>query len=157
MKALVRLALAGLLALASPPAHADPYTIFDDGGGIIVKYVRKYADMRDNHMKLQVAGECASACTLFLGIMPATDYCVMPTARLGFHTASTRTESKGKVTYEYAQEFSYLMFSLYPVYVRKVIKSLGWDGDKDGAHPGMVWVEGDDLSKIAPICEKDGP
>src|SRR4051812_2532937 len=99
MKAMVRLALAGLLALGSLPAHADPYTIFDDGGGIIVKYVRKYTDMRDNHMKLQVAGECASACTLFLGILPVTQYCVMPTARLGFHTASTRTERKGKVTY----------------------------------------------------------
>ncbi|WP_316196596.1 hypothetical protein [Bradyrhizobium sp. SZCCHNS3053] len=153
MKSLLHLVLAGLLTAGLLPARAETYTIHDDGGGVIVKYVRRYSDMRDNHQKIEVAGECASACTLFLGLLPETQYCVRPTARLGFHTATAITRARnGKETFEYAPELSYLMFSLYPYKVRKLVKSLGWDGDDNKPHPDLVWVEGDNLEKIAPIC-----
>jgi hypothetical protein len=158
MKTLLRLAFAGLLALAPVAASAAILVLIQDGGGIITDYVRKYSDMRDSGVKLVVAGECASACTLFLGIMPPSQYCVTEAARLGFHTATEqRKMPDGKIKVSHAGEMSYLMFSLYPVQVRKLVKKLGWDGDKpEIEHRELVYIEGEDLQKVAPICKRDG-
>jgi hypothetical protein len=141
MKALKSLALAGLMMIAAVvPSHA--LIIKDDPGGIIVDFVKKYSDIRDRGERVIVDGECVSACTIFLGIVPKSNYCITPVARLGFHTASLRTKfPNGKVKWEHAAEFSALMWNLYPGKVRSYLKRVGWNGDNpDIAHPDVVFV-----------------
>lgn len=149
MKILARLALAGLLALGVLPAHAD-VVVNNDGGGVIVDYIRKYSDIRRSGEKLVVSGYCASACTLFLGILPTYQYCFAEGARLGFHSASFKFPD-GR--YEHATEFSALMFNIYPPHVRRIIKMLGWNGDRpEIPHPEMVWASGKVLRAMGPYC-----
>jgi hypothetical protein len=157
MKALQSLALAGLMmAAAVVPSHA--LTIEYDPGGVIVDFVKKYSDIRDRGEKVVVDGECDSACTIFLGIVPKENYCVTANAKLGFHTASVRiVEKGGKVHFEHAEEFSALMWNLYPGEVRKVLKRVGWNGDDPTiAHPQIVYL-GPGLLEVLNIARECTP
>ncbi|MCA1379415.1 hypothetical protein I6F34_01095 [Bradyrhizobium sp. BRP05] len=152
MKTLLRLALAGLLALAPMGASATT-VVYSDPGGVIVDYIKKYSDMRDAGEKLVIAGPCASACTLFLGILPKQNYCMAKGARLGFHTATVRIVENGKERFEHATEFSALMWNIYPGNARRIIKRLGWNGNRpEVPHPNVVWAAGKTLRAMAPFC-----
>ncbi|SDK41513.1 hypothetical protein [Bradyrhizobium ottawaense] len=149
MKALKSLALAGLMMIAAvAPSHA--LIIEDDPGGIIVDFVKKYSDIRDRGETVVVDGECVSSCTLFLGIVPRQNYCITPNARLGFHTASVKQKMPdGSFTYSHAEEFSALMWNIYPGKVRKLIKRIGWNGDDSSiAHREIVYVSPRQLGAI---------
>lgn len=151
MKTLAAMIMAVLLMLA--PAYAAPVVITHDEGGVIIDYISKYSSMRDDGVKLVIAGDCASACTLFLGILPRTSYCVLETARLGFHTATFHS-IHGPL---HATGFTTVMWKLYPDKVHRVVKHLGWNGDHpEIPHTNVVWVEGRNLNKIAPLCSKEG-
>jgi hypothetical protein len=152
MKILFSLALAGMLALGSVPASAD-IVIKDDDGGIIVDYVRKYEDIRSSGEKVVISGYCASACTLFLGMLPKQQFCFERGSKLGFHSASAKLPDG---SFQHASEFSQLMFNLYPPKVRRIVKRLGWDGDKPQVpHPDLVWASGKLLSAMGPYCSDD--
>jgi hypothetical protein len=149
MKALKALALAGLVMISAvSPSHA--LVIKKDDGGIIVDFVKKYSNIRDSAEKVVVDGECASACTLFLGMVPRRNYCITPNARLGFHTASLKKKwADGTVTYSHAAEFSALMWGMYPATIRAYLKVVGWNGDDDSIpHPAIVWVDADQLHQL---------
>jgi hypothetical protein len=149
MKALRTLALAGLVMIAAvSPSHA--LIVKKDYGGIIVDFVKKYANIRDSGELVVVDGECDSSCTLFLGLVPKKNYCVTPMAKLGFHTASLKSKTlMGKVKYTHAVEFSALMWNIYPQRVREYLKQVGWNGDDPTiAHPEIVYVEADQLYKL---------
>ncbi|WP_051346582.1 hypothetical protein [Bradyrhizobium sp. th.b2] len=140
MKALKALALAGLVMIAAvSPSHA--LIIKGDPGGIIVDFIKKYSDIRDSGERIVVDGECVSSCTIFLGLVPKQNYCITPNASLGFHTASLReTEPDGTVKYTHAEEFSAMMWNLYPGKVRSLLKRIGWNGDNaEIAHPQIVY------------------
>jgi hypothetical protein len=80
------LVLLALLVAASAPARAD-YRITRDFGGLVETYKAKYAKIRDRGERVVIDGICNSACTLVLGIVPASRICVTPRASLGFHAA----------------------------------------------------------------------
>lgn len=142
MKALKSLALAGLLMMhAVAPSRA--LVITKDPGGVIVDFIKKYSTIRDSGEKVVVDGECDSSCTLFLGLLPASQYCVTRRAALGFHTASTRIEENGKVTFEHSPEFSAMVWNIYPGKIRSYLKRVGWNGDDMNiAHPEIVYIRG---------------
>lgn len=68
------------------PAAAD-YRIAQDYGGSIEAYKAKFAAIRDRGERVIIDGECNSACTLVLVIVPLNRICVTPRASLGFHMA----------------------------------------------------------------------
>lgn len=153
MKALKSIALAGALLLyACLPASAL-VVIQKDIGGVIVDYIKKYSDIRDSGEKIIVDGECHSACTLFLSIVPKENYCLTDRALLGFHTATVRRKMpNGKVQVSYAPEFSALMFYSYPGEIRKMLKNLGWDAEEDKPHPEIIGIQANMLSAVARKC-----
>lgn len=153
MKALKSIALVGALILSACLPAAATVVIQEDNGGAIVKYVKKYSDIRDSGEKIIVDGECHSACTLFLGIVPKEQYCITDRALLGFHTASLRRKMPdGKVQVSYASEFSALMFYSYPGEIRKMLKNLGWDAEEDKPHPDIIGIQANMLSAVARKC-----
>ena len=150
MKFLLRLALAGLLALASVQAQAT-VVITDSPGGKIVDFVRNYEDLRYEGEKVVIDGSCASACTLILGLLPKSQFCATKGSRFGFHTATVVSKNEDGTSWTgHATEFTAFMWALYPKDVRRIVKRAGWDGDHpDKPHTNIVWVN---ASKIAPIC-----
>ena len=84
MRWLAPIILAGALAWACLGWWAFGETIQNDAGGSVsdrVEAMRHTSGVR-------IAGRCHSACTMYLGL-PAT--CVAETARMGFHSPSTRS------------------------------------------------------------------
>lgn len=153
MKLLKNLLIAGLLALVSVPANAK-VIIKEDLGGAIVNYIKKYSDLRDSGEKLVIAGDCASSCTLFLGILPKSQYCVAPKGVLGFHSATLLTMGENGIEHKHAIEFSAMMFRIYPIAFRKLLKSRGWDAEDhpEIAHPELIWIGGKTLRSLVPSC-----
>jgi hypothetical protein len=156
MKALVRLALAGLFALAFTQANATVF-IRNDPGGRIVDFVDKYSRLRSTGETVVIAGDCASACTLMLGLLPKEQFCATPRAAFGFHTATFEyDDDQGRHHRDHAPEMSSLMWRMYPPRVRKLVKSLGWNGDRpEIPHPNVVWATGTNMRLIARACTEE--
>jgi hypothetical protein len=110
---------ASVIAAANGSAGAD-YRIKKDYGGFLDQYKLKYATIRDRGERVIIDGECNSACTLVLGIVPLKRICVTPRARLGFHTAfiDTRFTAGIRVTSYWATAD---MLAYYPETVKKWI------------------------------------
>lgn len=153
MKALKSIALAGALILSACLPAKAVVVIQEDNGGAIVQYIKKYSDIRDSGERVIVDGNCQSACTLFLSVLPKEQYCLTDRALLGFHTASLREKSKdGKVKVSYASEFSAMMYFSYPGEIRKMLKNLGWDMEEDKPHPEIIGIQANMLTSVARKC-----
>src|SRR6266496_1665620 len=154
MNALKSIALAGAMILSACLPAGAVVVIQKDNGGVIIDYIKKYSDIRDSGERVIVDGECHSACTLFLGLVPKENYCLTDRALLGFHSATVRQKTpSGKMRVSHATEFSALMFYSYPGEVRRMLKLLGWDGEQpEIPHPEMIQVEAHQLTRIARKC-----
>jgi hypothetical protein len=128
--------------LIAPVAAANPiYTIGPegDGGGIVIAYFAKYWDLRDQRADVRVEGECDSACTMVLGIIPLAHICATPNAEFGFHSALR----EGK----YAKAMTEVMWEMYPDRVIRLLTPLGLGRAKD--HPDIIYI---DAQKIVHPC-----
>src|SRR5471032_2301966 len=61
--------------------------IAEDRGGQIGHYLQAFAMLRSSGEKVVVDGNCLSACTLVLGLIPRERMCATSRARFGFHAA----------------------------------------------------------------------
>lgn len=86
------LAICGaVLAVGVPSAHAT-VLIRDDAGGPLGGYMQRYASIRDSGEDVVVDGECLSACTLVLALVPRQRICLTSNAVFGFHAAVAQQE-----------------------------------------------------------------
>ena len=77
---------AALLVSVLTPASAA-MRISEDRGGQIGRYLQTFATLRSSGERVIIDGNCLSACTLVLGMIPRNRICATPRARLGFHAA----------------------------------------------------------------------
>ena len=77
---------AALLASGVTSASAT-MRIAEDRGGQIGHYLQAFALLRSSGEHVVVDGNCLSACTLVLGLIPRSHICATPRARFGFHAA----------------------------------------------------------------------
>lgn len=84
MRWLFPCAIAGaiLWALMAWVVFGDTLTIRNDRGGPLVERVKAIERHRKAGTRIIIAGQCYSACTMYLGL-PNT--CVLRSSRLGFH------------------------------------------------------------------------
>ena len=61
--------------------------IAEDRGGQIGHYLQTFAALRSSGEHVVIDGNCLSACTLVLGLIPRDRICATPRARFGFHAA----------------------------------------------------------------------
>ena len=61
--------------------------ISEDRGGQIGHYLQTFASLRSSGENVVVDGNCLSACTLVLGLVPREKICATQHARVGFHAA----------------------------------------------------------------------
>ena len=81
-----KLILASTLLWTLP---ANALTITNDPGGLIPMYVARMQSAAAMGERVIIDGNCLSACTMTLGIIPPQNVCATPRAVLGFHSAFT--------------------------------------------------------------------
>jgi hypothetical protein len=131
-----------MLAYAATPASAT-MRISEDRGGQIGQYLQQYAMLRSSGERVVVDGNCLSACTLLLGIIPRDRICATSRARFGFHAAWMPDDSGRPVTSPLGTE---ALWNIYPPSVRR------WINRHGGLTRHMIFMQGSDLNGVVASC-----
>ncbi len=113
----VVVACALAMPLAAPQtANATPAVkiIRSDGGGSLQAHIAQIAQLDANGTRIEIRGQCASACTMYLGMQ---NTCVTPSAKLGFHGPQSQLYGIGLPAEEY-QYWTHVMADHYPKQIR---------------------------------------
>ena len=138
MKKLISL-LAGACLFA---AHANAAVVIArDRGGRIDEFLHKYEVIRASGEQVVVAGECSSACTMMLGMVPDSKICAMPGAVFGFHSGTVMLPGQ-PWSARHSMYWTQVMWWRYPERVRNLLRSRGWNG---GPHPGLIMIRATDI------------
>jgi hypothetical protein len=133
---------AAIMASAVTPASAT-MRISEDRGGQIGRYLETFATLRTSGERVVIDGNCLSACTLVLGIIPRSHICATPRARLGFHAAWMPDSDGRPVTSAMGTQ---ALWNIYPGSVRH------WISRHGGLSRRMIYLQGRELSRIVPSC-----
>jgi hypothetical protein len=131
-----------LAALGASSASAT-YRISEDRGGQIGHYLQTLTALRNSGESIVIDGNCLSACTLVLGIVPRERICVTSRARLGFHAAWMPDINGKPVTSPVGTQ---ALWDIYPGYVRR------WIVRRGGLSRHMLFLEGRELASMVPAC-----
>jgi hypothetical protein len=133
-----------LLASAVTSASAT-MRIVDDRGGQIGNYLQAFAEVRSTGERVIVDGDCLSACTLVLGLVPSNQICATSRARFGFHAPSILNNEGRLVTRAKATQ---AMWNVYPTSVQH------WINQHGGLSRQMIYMEGRSLNGIVATCDR---
>ncbi|HVZ54041.1 MAG TPA: hypothetical protein VG986_18875 [Pseudolabrys sp.] len=126
------------------PASATMY-ISEDRGGQIGQYLQNFAAVRSSGERVVVDGNCLSACTLLLGVVPHNRVCATGRARFGFHAAWMPDAMGRPVTSSMGTQ---ALWRVYPASVRR------WINRHGGLSRHMIYLQGRDLAGIIPSCDQ---
>ncbi len=135
---------AALLASSLTPA-SDTMRIAEDRGGQIGHYLQAFSMLRSSGERVVVDGNCLSACTLVLGIIPPSKVCATSRARFGFHAAWMPDEEGRPVTSPLGTQ---ALWNIYPNQVRR------WINNHGGLSRKMIFMQGRALDGIVASCEQ---
>jgi hypothetical protein len=124
-------------------ARAD-VRISEDRGGQIGRYLQTFAAVRASGERVVVDGNCLSACTLLLGVVPKSRVCATSRARFGFHAAWMPDEDGRPVTSRMGTQ---ALWEVYPASVRRWINAHG------GLTRRMIFMQGASLNGIVHSCD----
>lgn len=127
----------------SKPASATMW-ISEDRGGQIGHYLQTFAAVRQSGERVIIDGNCLSACTIILGVVPRDRICATPRARLGFHAAWMPDETGHPVTSPMGTQ---ALWNIYPPHVRRLINRHG------GLSRTMIYVQGRELAALVSPCD----
>jgi len=133
---------AAILVSAMSSARAE-MRIAEDRGGQIGRYLQTFAMVRASGERVVVDGNCLSACTLILGVVPKSRICATHRARFGFHAAWMPDEDGRPVTSRMGTQ---ALWEVYPASVRRWINAHG------GLTRHMIFMQGNALNGIVPSC-----
>jgi hypothetical protein len=134
---------AALLVSVLTPASAA-MRISEDRGGQIGRYLQTFATLRSSGQRVIIDGNCLSACTLVLGMIPRSRICATPRARLGFHAAWMPGADGRPVTSKLGTR---ALWNRYPSSVR------AWLTRHGGLSRQMIYLQGRALLAFVPSCE----
>jgi hypothetical protein len=126
--------------MSAVPAAAA-FIINDDNGGQIGPYLAKYRAIRASGERVEIDGNCASACTMVLGIVARNHICVSPGASLQFHSAWDGAGDR-RVT----ADGNRILLSNYPADVR------AWIARHGGLNSQIITLRGPELAAMFPAC-----
>jgi hypothetical protein len=98
------------LVMASS-AHAEKVFYLHDPGGNVAAHIYTYAQVNAEYDRVVIDGQCKSACTAVLGVVPLNKICIAPSGYFMFHAAHNRDRS-----FNFGQ--TQLMMSAYAPVVR---------------------------------------
>lgn len=124
------------------PASAT-MRIAEDRGGQIGHYLQAFAMLRSSGEKVMIDGNCLSACTLVLGLIPRSRICATPRARFGFHAAWMPDADGAPVT---SQLGTQALWNIYPTDVRR------WINRNGGLSRKMIYLQGRAVHSLVSEC-----
>ena len=133
---------AALLAAGVTSASAEMH-ISGDRGGQIGHYLQTFAMLRSSGERIVIDGNCLSACTLVLGVIPHNQLCATARARFGFHAAWMPDGSGRPVT---SATGTRALWHIYPASVRH------WINRHGGLSRKMIFLQGNELNGIVQRC-----
>jgi hypothetical protein len=133
---------AAMLVSAIAPASAT-MRISEDRGGQIGQYLQTFTTLRSSGERVVVDGNCLSACTLVLGIIPRNRICATSRARFGFHAAWMPDDEGRPVTSPLGTQ---ALWNIYPNTVRR------WINRHGGLTRRMIYMQGADLRGVIARC-----
>src|SRR3974390_556857 len=133
---------AAIVGSAVSPAKAE-MRIAEDRGGQIGRYLQAFATLRSSGERVVVGGNCLSACTLVLGVIPRENICATRRARFGFHAAWMPNENGRPVTSRLGTQ---ALWDVYPASVRR------WINQHGGLTRRMIYLGGTQLQGIVASC-----
>ena len=133
---------AAMLACSITSASAT-MRIAEDHGGEVGKYFKAFVKVRSTGERVVIDGDCLSACTMVLGLVPSKQICATPRARFGFHAASKLNNDGRLVTSAVATD---VLWDFYPASVRRWIIRHG------GLTKQMIYMEGRSMDGIVATC-----
>ena len=119
--------------------------IAEDRGGQIGQYLQSYAAVRSSGEQVVVDGNCLSACTMVLGLIPPERICATSRARFGFHAAWMPDDNGHPVTSPMGTQ---ALWNIYPPSVRH------WISRHGGLSRKMIFMEGRSLHGIVASCDR---
>jgi hypothetical protein len=143
MRAFAGLVGIALAALTITSANAT-VRIRDDLGGLMTHYASRFETVRQSGEKVVIDGQCYSACTMLLGMLPRQQVCVTPNAVFGFHSAWNYDDTGHRVTSVAATQ---ALIDIYPQTIRT------WIARRGGLSPRMKFMRGRELSTLYPVCQ----
>jgi hypothetical protein len=132
------------MASCVAPASAT-MRIAEDRGGQIGHYLQAFAMVRSSGEHVVIDGNCLSACTLVLGLIPRNRICATHNARLGFHAAWMPGSDGRPITSALGTQ---ALWNIYPGSVRH------WINRHGGLSRHMIFLQGRELTAIVPSCER---
>lgn len=135
------------LISALTPAMAT-MRIAEDRGGQIGHYIQNFESLRSSGERVVIDGNCLSACTLVLGLIPHDHICATARARFGFHAAWMPDEEGRPVTSRLGTQ---ALWNIYPKPVRR------WINRHGGLSRKMIYMQGRDLRGIVGYCAPKTP
>jgi hypothetical protein len=137
--------LSAMILACSGASAAATMRIANDGGGQIGQYLHTFAQLRSSGERVIIDGNCLSACTLVLGMIPRNRMCATPRARLGFHAAWLPSRHGDPVT---SKNGTRTLWKIYPRSVRR------WISRHGGLSRRMIYMQGRDLYAFVPSCSR---
>ena len=80
------------LATASSASAEKVYYLHDPGGNVGV-HIYTYTRVNEDYDRVVIDGQCKSACTTVLGVVPLNKICIAPSGYFMFHAAHNRDRS----------------------------------------------------------------
>jgi hypothetical protein len=117
--------------------------IAEDRGGQIGHYQQTFAMFRSSGERVVVDGNCLSACTLVLGLVPRAQLCATARARFGFHSAWMPDSDGHPITSSIGTQ---ALWDIYPTTVQH------WISRHGGLSRKMIYLQGRDLDGIVASC-----
>ena len=119
--------------------------IGEDRGGQIGHYQKTFAMFRSSGERVLVDGNCLSACTLVLGLVPHAQLCATSRARFGFHSAWMPDSDGLPIT---SPTGTKALWDIYPTPVQH------WISRHGGLSRKMIYLQGRDLNGIVASCDQ---
>jgi hypothetical protein len=138
------LVISGMPVVGMSPAAAT-MRIAEDRGGQIGQYLQAFGMLRSSGERVVIDGNCLSACTLVLGIIPPSKICATPRARLGFHAAWMPDVDGRPITSPMGTQ---ALWNIYPNHVRR------WISRNGGLSRKMIFMQGRELNSYVASCEQ---
>jgi hypothetical protein len=114
-----------------------------DVGGTILDYAERFHRAREAGEHVVIDGNCLSACTMVIGMIPRDRVCATPKAVLGFHAAFRTTSDGNRVASTDATKF---MMNAYTPELRR------WINQRGGLTTQMIFLTGRELAAFVPPC-----
>lgn len=139
------IALFAICVVLSPAAAQDNpagdrptiHVISEDMGGILLEYIAKYVTWEKNGDTVRIEGSCVSACTVVLGIIPASRICATRNSELAFHSAVLAPRDI------YTEEGTRLIWFFYHGRTERVLARHGWGGPSE--HADLIIIDAQEI------------